>query len=135
MLPPDPAAAQLAHVGVAVRSLEEALAFYRDVLGFAALPPQSADGATAVMLVAGATTVELLSSRDPATPIGRFLERHGPGIHHLAFRVGDLDGALARCRALGYRLVDEGPRPGADGRRVAFLHPKATSGILVELTD
>ncbi len=132
---PDAAAPQLAHVGVAVRSLDEALGFYRDVLGFAAGAPQAADGATVVMLASGGAAVELLTSADPASPIGKYLARHGPGIHHLSFRVPDLDAALARCRALGYRLVDDAPRPGAGGRRVAFVNPKATSGILLELTD
>ena len=126
---------RLAHVGVAVRSVEEAVAFYRDVLGCSPAAPQTADGATIVALAAGETGIELLSSDDPATPIGRFLARHGPGIHHLCFRVPDLDAALRRCRAAGYQLIDAVPRPGADGRRVAFLHPKATAGILLELSD
>jgi methylmalonyl-CoA/ethylmalonyl-CoA epimerase len=136
VLPSDvqPSAA-LAHVGVAVRSLDEAVAFYRDVLGLEPRGPQVSDGATIVTLAAGGTTVELLSSSDPASPIGKYVARHGPGIHHLCFRVPDLDRALARCKAAGYRLVDEVPRPGADGRRIAFLHPKATGGILLELSD
>jgi methylmalonyl-CoA/ethylmalonyl-CoA epimerase len=126
---------RLSHVGVAVRSLEEALGFYRDVLGFAASPPETADGATIVALAAGEARIELLASDDPATPIGKYVARHGPGIHHLGFHVPDLDAALARCREAGYRLVDAVPRPGADGRRVAFLHPRATAGILLELSD
>jgi methylmalonyl-CoA/ethylmalonyl-CoA epimerase len=126
---------RLAHVGVAVERLEEAAAFYRDVLGFTAGPPQAADGATIVSLEAGDAAIELLGSTDPATPIGKYLARHGPGLHHLCFRVPDLDGALARCRASGYRLIDDVPRAGADGRRIAFLHPKATAGILIELSD
>jgi len=126
---------RLAHVGVAVRSLEEAIGFYRDVLGLVPGPAQSADGATLVVVPAGGADVELLASADPESPIGRFLVRHGPGIHHLCYRVPDLELALERCRAAGYRLIDAAPRPGADGRRVAFLHPKATAGILLELTD
>jgi len=132
---PSASAARLAHVGVAVGSLEDAVAFYRDVLGFAPHPPETADGATVVTLAAGGVEVELLSSADPATPIGRYVARHGPGIHHLCFRVPDLEQALARCRAAGYQLIDQTPRPGADGRRVAFVHPKTTAGILLELTD
>jgi len=127
--------ARLAHVGVAVRSLDDALRFYRDVLGLPVSPPESADGATLVVLAAGGTEVELLTSDDPGSPIGRYLARHGPGIHHLCFCVPDLDAALARCRDAGYRLIDAVPRPGADGRRVAFLHPKATADILLELSD
>jgi len=126
---------RLAHVGVAVASLEDAVAFYRDVLGFAPGPPEGADGATIVAMSAGGAEIELLHSADPASPIGRYLARHGPGIHHLCFRVPDLAQALQRCRAAGYRLIDEAPRPGADGHRVAFLHPKSTAGILLELTD
>jgi methylmalonyl-CoA/ethylmalonyl-CoA epimerase len=136
MLPPDVAAqARIAHVGVAVRDLDEALRFYRDVLGLTAHPPQTADGATIVGLSLGGSDVELLSAADAESPIGKYLARHGPGIHHVCFRVPDLEAALARCRAAGFRLIDEAPRPGADGHRVAFVHPKATAGILLELSD
>lgn len=127
--------ARLAHVGVAVRDLGEALAFYRDVLGLEARPAETADGATVVSLTAGESEIELLASDDPESPIGKFLARRGPGIHHLCYRVPDLDAALARCRDRGYHLIDEAPRPGSHGRRVAFLHPKATAGILLELSD
>jgi methylmalonyl-CoA/ethylmalonyl-CoA epimerase len=132
---PHAPGARLAHVGVAVRSLEEAIAFYRDVLGFVPRPPEAADGATIVALAADGVDVELLSSADPASPIGKYVARHGPGIHHLCFHVPDLEQALLRCRAAGYQLIDETPRPGADGRRVAFLHPRTTAGILLELSD
>lgn len=138
MLPPETPPlplARLDHVGVAVRSLEEAVAFYRDVLGFAPRAPEAADGASIIAMAAGGVDLELLSSADPESPVGKYVARHGPGIHHLCFRVPDLAQALHRCRAAGYRLIDEAPRPGADGRRVAFLHPKATAGILLELTD
>lgn len=127
--------AAIAHVGIAVADLDEALAFYRDVLGLVPHPPESADGATIVALDFGASQVELLHSADPATPVGKFLARRGPGIHHVCYKVADLDAALDRCRAAGYRLLDEVPRQGAGGRRIAFLHPKATSGILLELTE
>jgi methylmalonyl-CoA/ethylmalonyl-CoA epimerase len=136
VLPPEVQRdAALAHVGVAVQDLAGAAAFYRDVLGLAPGAPATGDGATIVCLEVGSTAVELLTSTDPATPIGRFLARHGPGIHHLCFRVPDLDRALERCRVAGYRLIDDVPRPGAGGHRVAFLHPKATGGILLELSD
>jgi methylmalonyl-CoA/ethylmalonyl-CoA epimerase len=136
MLPPDVAAeARIAHVGIAVRDLDEAVRFYRDVLGVTPHPPQSADGATIVGLTFGQSEVELLSATDADSPIGKFLAKRGPGIHHVCFRVPDLDAALARCQAAGYQLIDDTARPGADGRRVAFVHPKATAGILVELTD
>ena len=136
MLPPDVAAqARLAHVGIAVRDLDEAVRFYRDVLGVTPHPPQTADGATIVGLTIGSSDVELLTADDADSPIGKFLARRGPGIHHVCFRVPDLDAALARCRSAGFELIDAVPRPGADGRRVAFLHPRATAGILLELSD
>ena len=127
--------AQLAHVGVAVASLAEAASFYRDVLGLDPRPTETADGASIMSFSLGGTDVELLEPLEPDSPVGRFLARRGPGIHHVCYRVPDLDRALARCREAGYRLVDAEPRPGAHGRRVAFLHPKSTAGILIELTD
>ena len=136
MLPPDVAAqARIAHVGIAVRDLDEAVRFYRDVLGVTPHAPQTVDGATIVGLTLGQSDIELLSATDADSPIGRFLTRRGPGIHHVCFRVPDLEAALARCRAAGLQLIDDTPRPGADGRRVAFVHPKATAGILLELSD
>ncbi len=136
MLPPEVAAqARLAHVGVAVRDLGDAVRFYRDVLGLTPHPPQQADGATIVGLSLGESDVELLTATDATSPIGKFLATRGPGIHHICFRVPDVEAALARCREAGFQLIDEVPRPGADGRRVAFVHPRATAGILLELSD
>ncbi len=126
---------RIAHVGVAVPDLEVALAFYRDVLGLVPHPPETTDGATIVSLPFGESEVELIAPLDPAGPIARFLERRGPGIHHICYRVPDLDRALDACRQAGYRLVDQTPRIGAGGRRIAFVHPKATAGILLELTE
>jgi methylmalonyl-CoA/ethylmalonyl-CoA epimerase len=126
---------RIAHVGIAVPDLEASLAFYRDVLGLTPGPPEAADGATIVSLAFGESEVELLAPLGPDGPIARFLERRGPGIHHICYRVPDLDAALAACRSAGYRLVDEVPRIGAGGRRIAFVHPKATGGILLELTE
>lgn len=125
----------VAHIGIAVPSIHEALPFYRDVLGIAPGTPEQADGATIVSLHFGAVDVELLEPASPASPVAKFLAKRGPGIHHVCYRVADLDAALARCRAAGYRLVDETPRRGAGGRRIAFLHPKTTNGILLELTE
>jgi methylmalonyl-CoA/ethylmalonyl-CoA epimerase len=126
---------RIAHVGIAVPDIDTALAFYRDVLGLEPRGPETADGATVVSLPFGESEVELLAPRDADGPIARFLARRGPGIHHICYRVADLDAALAACRAAGYRLIDETPRPGAGGRRIAFVHPKATAGILLELTE
>lgn len=126
---------RIAHVGIAVSDLEAALAFYRDVLGLEPHPPEVADGATIVALSFGDSEIELLAPLSAASPIGKFLATRGPGIHHICYRVPDLDAALEACRAAGYRLVDEVPREGAAGRRIAFVHPKATAGILLELTE
>ncbi len=127
--------ARIAHVGVAVASIAEALTFYRDVLELTPGPPETADGATIVSLPFGDVDVELLEPRDPGSPVAKFLANRGPGIHHICYRVPDLDRALERCRAAGYRLIDEQPRRGAGGRRIAFIHPKATAGVLLELTE
>jgi methylmalonyl-CoA/ethylmalonyl-CoA epimerase len=126
---------RIAHVGIAVPDLGAALAFYRDVLGLEPHHPETADGAIIVSLPFGESEVELLAPRDADGPIAKFLAKRGPGIHHVCYRVADLDAALAACRAAGYRLIDETPRTGAGGRRIAFVHPKATAGILLELTE
>ena len=126
---------RIAHIGVAVTDIEEALGFYRDVLGLTPHPAESADGATIVSLPFGDSEVELLQPLDAESPVGKFLARRGPGIHHVCYRVPDLDAALAEARRAGFRLVDEAPRLGAGGCRIAFLHPKSTAGILIELTE
>lgn len=126
---------RIAHVGIAVADLESALAFYRDVLGIEPHPPEVVDGAAILALPFGESEVELLAPIEPESPVGRFLAKRGPGIHHICYRVPDLDAAIRACRAAGYRLIDDVPRAGASGRRIAFVHPKATAGILLELTD
>jgi methylmalonyl-CoA/ethylmalonyl-CoA epimerase len=128
-------ATRIAHVGIAVRALDEILPFYRDLLDLPEVPLEDADGARIGGLAAGDTLVELLEARDPDSPIGKFVAKRGPGIHHICFAVDDLDGTLARCRAAGLRLIDETPRLGAEGKRIAFIHPSATAGVLVELTE
>ncbi len=126
---------RIAHIGIAVRGLDGLVPFYRDVLGMPETPLADSDGARIVGLVAGEELVELLEADIPDSPIGRFVAKHGPGIHHVCFAVDDLDAALDRCRAAGIRLVDEQPRMGAEGKRIAFLHPSATGGTLVELSE
>jgi methylmalonyl-CoA/ethylmalonyl-CoA epimerase len=133
--PARPAGATIAHIGIAVSALTESASFYRDVLGMPEVPLANADGARIVGLAAGDSLVELLEAQSPDSPIGRFVAKRGPGIHHVCFAVDDLDGTLARCRALGIRLIDDQPRTGAEGKRIAFLHPSSTSGVLVELTE
>jgi methylmalonyl-CoA/ethylmalonyl-CoA epimerase len=130
-----PRGTRIAHIGIAVRGLAELVPFYRDVLGMPETPLDDADGARIAGLEAGESLVELLEAGSPESPIGRFVAKRGPGIHHICFAVDDLDGTLDRCRAAGIRLIDETPRIGADGKRIAFLHPSATGGVLVELTE
>lgn len=127
--------ARIAHIGIAVRSLDEILPFYRDVLGMPEVPLDDADGARIVGLSAGEPLVELLEAESETSPIAKFVANRGPGIHHVCFAVPDLDAALDRCRAAGVRLIDERPRLGAEGKRIAFLHPTSTAGVLVELTE
>ena len=126
---------RIAHIGLAVRALDELLPFCRDVLGMPETPLDDADGARIAGLVAGESLVELLEPATEDSPIGRFIAKRGPGIHHVCFAVDDLDGTLERCRAAGIRLIDERPRIGAEGKRIAFLHPSATAGVLVELSE
>ena len=136
--PSDPPAARgtrIAHLGIAVRALDEILPFYRDLLGMPETPLDDADGARIAGLVAGESLVELLEAESDDSPIGRFVAKRGPGIHHICFNVDDLDGTLNRCRAAGVRLIDEVPRVGAEGKRIAFLHPASTGGVLVELSE
>lgn len=131
-----PTAPRIAHIGVAVTSVETALGFYRTVLGIEPhADPEVKDGARIVSLPFGDSDVELLEPVMAESPIARFLARRGPGIHHVCYRVDDLPAALARAADAGYELVDQQPRVGAGGRRIAFLHPKSTSGILIELTE
>ncbi len=137
---PDPSsrrgsAARIAHIGIAVRALDDILPFYRDLLGLPETPLDDADGARIAGLVAGDSLVELLEAESPDSPIGKFVARRGPGIHHICFVVDDLAATLARCRAAGVRLIDETPRIGAEGKPIAFLHPASTGGVLVELTE
>lgn len=125
----------IAHIGIAVPSVAAASAFYRDILGLEPRGPEVADGARIVHLDFDGSAVELLEPLETDSPIGRFLARRGPGIHHICYRVPDLEAALAACRAEGYTLIDDQPRLGADGCRIAFVHPQATAGILIELTE
>ncbi len=126
---------RIAHIGIAVRELDEILPFYRDVLGMPEVPLDNADGARIAGFAAGDSLVELLEAESPDSPIARFISKRGPGLHHICFVVDDLEGSLRRCRDAGIRLIDETPRMGAEGKRIAFLHPSSTAGVLVELTE
>jgi methylmalonyl-CoA/ethylmalonyl-CoA epimerase len=128
-------APRIAHVGIAVRALDDILPFYRDLLGLPEVELADSDGAHIAGFAAGDSLIELLEAVHPESPIGKFVANRGPGIHHICFAVDDLDGTLARCRTAGIRLIDESPRLGAEGKRIAFLHPSATAGVLIELTE
>ena len=124
---------RVAHIGVAVPSLPEAAAFFHDVLGLDPSPPETADGAQIVSLAFGDVHVELLTPDTADGPIARFIAKRGPGLHHVCFDVDDLDAVLERCREKGLEVIGGGPEPGAQGKRVAFLHPRSTGGVLIEL--
>jgi methylmalonyl-CoA/ethylmalonyl-CoA epimerase len=126
---------RIAHIGIAVESLTALIPFYRDVLQLPEVPLDDSDGARIVGLAAGGSLVELLEADSATSPIGKFVAKRGPGIHHVCFAVDDLDASLERCRRAGIRLIDETPRVGAEGKRIAFLHPSATGGVLVELSE
>jgi methylmalonyl-CoA/ethylmalonyl-CoA epimerase len=126
---------RIAHIGIAVDALDQILPFYRDLLGLPEIPLDDADEARIAGFRAGDSLVELLEARSPDSPIGKFVARRGPGIHHICFAVDDLNATLERCRRAGIRLIDDVPRTGAAGKRIAFLHPSSTAGVLVELTE
>lgn len=127
--------ARIAHVGIAVGSLSTILPFFRDVLGMPEVPMTDSDGARIAAVRSGESLIEFLEPSDDDTPIGKYLSRRGPGIHHICVAVPDIDVALENCRAAGVELIDQSPRQGAEGKRIAFLHPKSTGGILVELSE
>ena len=135
MTPSTPRGPRVSHIGIAVEALAESLPFFRDVLGLREVKLDDSDGARIVGFSAGEPLVELLEADDPASPVARFVAKRGAGIHHICFSVDDLDATLERCRAAGIQLIDEKPRIGAEGKRIAFLHPKSTGGVLVELSD
>jgi methylmalonyl-CoA/ethylmalonyl-CoA epimerase len=125
------------HIGVAVDDLDEAISLYRDHLGMPLQHRETVEqlGVEAVLLGIGEGHVELLRPALPDSPVGRFLERRGPGMHHVAYQTDDIDTALESVRESGLQLVDERPRPGIRGSRVAFVHPKSTGGVLMELVE
>ena len=125
------------HLGIAVNSIEEGKNFWTEVLGlsFEGTETVEAQKVTTAFLPVGESEVELLESTAPDGPIAKFIEKKGEGIQHIAFRVENIEEALAELKAKGIRLIDEQPRLGAGGAKIAFLHPKATSGVLVELCE
>lgn len=128
---------ELDHIAVACASLDGGLKVYRDLLGLSFVGSEVvADQRVKVaMFMAGSTRIELLAPTAPDSPVAKFIHRRGEGLHHIALCVNDLDGVLQRLRASGARLIDEKPRVGAGGCRIAFLHPSAASGVLIELVE
>ena len=126
---------RIAHIGIAVDELDRIVPIYRDLLGLPEVPLEDSDGARIAGFSAGDSLVELLEASAPDSPIARFVAKRGPGIHHICFAVDDLNGTLERCRRAGVRLIDEEPRMGAERKRIAFLHPASTGGVLIELTE
>lgn len=125
------------HVGVAVEDIDSALAVYRDALGMPLVHRETVaeQGVDAALLDVGDGHVELLQPLGPDTAVGKFLARHGPGLHHVAYRVPDIEQALNALAAAGMRLIDERPRTGIRGSRVAFVHPASTGGVLTEIVQ
>lgn len=128
---------ELNHIGIAVRNLEEGKKLFCEILGFEITDEKSLPerGVRVAFLETGNTTIELLEGIGEESAVTKFLMRHGPGIHHLCFRVGDIERVLEELAGAGLRLIDEKARPGAEGHPVAFIHPKSTSGVLIELEE
>lgn len=123
------------HIGIAVKSLEESIPFYRDRLSmpFAGIEEVAEQKVRVAMLQVGESMIELLEPTSDDSPVAKFIEKNGPGIHHLAYEVADIEAAIARLMAEGARMIDEQPRAGAHGTRIAFVHPKSSNGVLTEL--
>jgi methylmalonyl-CoA/ethylmalonyl-CoA epimerase len=125
------------HIGVAVEDLDEAVSLYGERFGMREQHRETVEafGVEAVLLEVGEGHVELLKPLSADTAVGRFLERNGPGIHHVAYQTADIDSTLDSVRSAGFALIDEQPRTGIRGSRVAFLHPKSTGGVLTEIVE
>jgi methylmalonyl-CoA epimerase len=128
---------QIDHVGIAVEDLDSAVERYRRTLGVEPAHRERVEsqGVEEVLLPVGTSFIQLLGALGPDTPVGRFLERRGPGVHHIGFRVDDIASALDQLRGEGVRLIDDTPRPGSRGTTIAFVHPKGMGGVLVELVQ
>ncbi len=125
------------HIGIAVKNLDESIQYYEEVLGlkcYAVEEVKDQKVKTAFFML-GETKIELLESTDPEGPIGKYIEKKGEGVHHLAFAVDGIENALEELKAKGVQLVDQSPRKGAEGLDIAFLHPKSTKGVLTELCE
>ena len=128
---------KISHIGVAVRSLEEQVPFYRDVLGleYAGAETVEDQKVKVAFFKVGDTRIELLEPLSEDSPVAKFIEKRGEGVHHIAYQVESCDAALKKMEEAGLRLIDREPRKGAGGHKIAFLHPRSTHGILTELTE
>jgi methylmalonyl-CoA epimerase len=129
--------ARIDHIGVAVEDLDASIALYETTFGMTLVHRETVteQGVEAVLLDVGENHVELLSPLGDDTPVGKFLAKKGPGLHHVAYQTADIESALQACRDAGLRLIDETPRTGIRNSRVAFLHPAATNGVLTEIVQ
>lgn len=125
------------HIGIAVNNLEEAIRFYEDKLGFKcySIEEVKEQKVKTAFFMVGQTKIELLESTDPEGPIGKFIEKKGEGIHHMAFAVKEIENQLTELESNGVQLIDKTPRKGAEGLDIAFLHPKSTKGVLMEICE
>lgn len=125
------------HIGIAVSNLEESIKFYEDVLGFQcyAIEEVKDQKVKTAFFKVGQTKIELLESTDSEGPIGKFIEKRGEGVHHIAFAVKGIEDALSKMEEKGVRLIDKAPRAGAEGLDIAFLHPRSTGGVLIEFCE
>lgn len=125
------------HIGIAVRNLEESIAYYENVFGLScyAIEEVADQKVKTAFFKVGQTKIELLESTDPNGPIGKFIEKKGEGVHHLAFAVDDIEQKLTELDQKGIQLIDQDPRNGAEGLSIAFLHPKSTHGVLTEICE
>ena len=128
---------KISHIGIAVASIEEASPFYRDVLGmeFEGTEVVAEQKVRVAFFAVGESRIELLEPTADDSPVAKFLEKNGPGVHHVAYEVADLEQRLAALKAEGIRLIDEAPRGGAHNTRIAFMHPRASGGVLTELCE
>jgi methylmalonyl-CoA/ethylmalonyl-CoA epimerase len=125
------------HIGIAVRGLDQASAFYKDILGLEvkAIETVAEQKVNVAFIPITDSEVELLESTEPDGPVAKFIEARGEGVQHIAFRVENLEAAIAELKAKGIRLIDQNPRKGAGGAKIAFIHPKETNGVLVEICE
>jgi methylmalonyl-CoA/ethylmalonyl-CoA epimerase len=128
---------KLHHVGIAVEDLDAAIELYQSLFGAELVfrAASESEGLEAAFLRAGSGEIELMHATREDSPVGKFVAKRGPGLHHVAYAVGDIDGALAQARDAGLQLIDAAPRKGMHGTRIAFIHPKSVGGVLTELVE